>query len=56
MTATHTSLRIRKLILKGLEPNAIARKIGRPNDVQRIIDEGLSIHQHLCEVCNPIRS
>lgn len=30
MSATHTADRIRKLLAKGLAPESIARKIGRP--------------------------
>ncbi len=33
---THTDLRIRKLALRGLTPEQIARKIGRPCDLARV--------------------
>ena len=39
MSATHTSERIKKLIEKGLAPESIAKKIGRPGDTERVFDE-----------------
>lgn len=39
MGATHTALRIQKLMMKGLGPESIARKIGRPNEVERVVEE-----------------
>ena len=37
MGVTHTDLRIKKLAAKGLTPEQIARKIGRPGDVERVL-------------------
>ena len=38
MSATHTHQRIIKLHRRGLLPEQIARKIGRPGDVARVMD------------------
>lgn len=37
MPATHTELRIKKLAAKGLTPEQIAKKIGRPGDTERVL-------------------
>ncbi len=37
MTATHTEKRINKLFKRGLDAGQIARKIGRPDDVERVL-------------------
>ena len=33
----HTNERIKKLLAKGMTPEQIAKKIGRPNDVDRVL-------------------
>ncbi len=38
MPTSHTDLRILKLHRRGLTPEQIARKIGRPGDVERVRD------------------
>ena len=38
MGATHTEERILKLARKGLSPAQIARKIGRPSDIPRVLE------------------
>lgn len=37
MAQSHTTKRIRKLAKKGLTPEQIARKIGRPGDIERVL-------------------
>ena len=33
----HTDERIKKMLARGLSPEQIARKIGRPDDIQRVV-------------------
>ena len=37
LTMNHTNERIKKLLAKGMTPEQIVKKIGRPNDVDRVL-------------------
>lgn len=45
---THTDARIRKLLSAGVSCEGIARKIGRPGDIERVHQVGCNCEEKKC--------